>query len=290
MGDRVAAETSRTWLTHDRDAGRDTDEQSRLARLLNEIRDRVLAGAQVCPGQTVLDLGAGTGMLASEARKHATPDGMVIALDQSQPALTEISDERSPDRSRLHRIVGDAHKIPLACNTVDAVLTRSVLMYLDDLPAALREIVRVLRPGGWLSVFEPINSQRRHDANLVGMTVQELAVIEKLRMQSSTVAPAMMAFDESRLISAVTAAGLTVATLQTEWVTEQLVDHNAVDAYLHRRPHPGASTPMELLTANLGVAVASRYAAAWHYALEQATHRGGITFSTPVIYLVAALP
>lgn len=288
MSDRVDAAASKTWLTRDRDAGRDADERSKLTRLLEEIRYRVLAGAQLRPGQTVLDLGAGTGMLATEALRHVALDGTVIALDRSQPALAEIS-VGDHSGSRLYRVSGDAHQIPLACRTVDAVLTRSVLIYLDDLPAVLGEVARVLRPGGRLSVFEPINSRRRHDADLVGMTVQELAMIEALRLQSSAAAPAMMAFDENRLVSAVTAAGLTVETLQIELVTEQLGDHDAVDAYLCRPPHPGAPVPLELLTAGLGATVAARYVAAWHHALEQAAYRGGITFSTPVLYLTAVL-
>lgn len=289
MGDRVAADTSKTWLKRDRDAGRDADEQSRLARLLNEIRDRVLAGAQLLPGQSVLDLGAGTGLVASEALRHVAPDGMVIALDRSRLALAEINIEPHAG-SRLWCIGGDAHRIPLARRTVDAVLTRSVLIYLDDLSVALAEVARVLRPGGRLSVFEPINNQRRHDANLVGMTVQELTAIEELRARSSSAASAMMAFDENRLVSAITDAGLAVVTLQIELVTEQLGDHAAVDAYLHRPPHPGAPSPVELLTAGLGATVATRYVAAWHQALEQAAPAGGITFSTPVLYLAAVLP
>ncbi|HKX72608.1 MAG TPA: methyltransferase domain-containing protein [Candidatus Saccharimonadales bacterium] len=289
MSDRAPGDASRTWLKHGRDAGRGTDEQSKVVRLLSEIRDRVLAGAQLRPGQAVLDLGAGTGLLASEALRRVAPNGTVFALDQSQSALAEISVPPDSDPSRLRCIVGDAHRIQLASGTVDAVLTRSVLIYLDDLTAVLGEIARVLRPGGRLSVFEPINSRRRHDANLVGMTDEELAAIEALRAQSSMAVPAMMAFDENQLITAVNAAGLTVVARETESVTEQLADHGAVDAYLRRAPHPGAPSPVELLTAGLGVAVARRYVTAWHHALEQAAPRGGITFSTPVLYLTAVL-
>jgi SAM-dependent methyltransferase len=167
------------------------------------------------------------------------------------------------------------------------VLTRSVLIYLDDLPVVLGEIARVLRPGGRLSVFEPINGERRHDASLVGMADEELAAIQALRAQSSTAVPAMMAFDENKLVSAANAAGLTVVARETEVVTEQLGDHSAVDAYLHRPPHPGALPPVELVAAGFGTAVANRYVAAWHNALQQASPGTGITFSTPVVYLTA---
>lgn len=290
MSDPAPGDASRAWLKHGRDAGRGTDEQSKVNRLLSEIRDRVLAGAQLRPGQAVLDLGAGTGLLASEALRHVAPNGTVFALDQSQSALAEISVPPDSDPSRLRCIVGDAHRIQLASGTVDVVLTRSVLIYLDDLPAALAEVARVLRPGGRLSVFEPINSRRRHDANLVGITHQELAAIAALNAQSSTAVPAMMAFDENKLITALNAAGLAVATQETGSVTEQLADHDAVDAYLRRPPHPGAPSPVELLTAGLGAVVANRYVAAWHHALEEADPRVGITFSTPVLYLTAVLP
>jgi ubiquinone/menaquinone biosynthesis C-methylase UbiE len=287
MSDPAPGDASGTWLKHGRDAGRGADERSKVVRLLSEIRDRVLAGAQLRPGQAVLDLGAGTGLLASEALRLVAPNGTVFALDQSQSALAEISVPPDYDPSRLRCIVGDAHRIQLASGTVDAVLTRSVLIYLDDLSAALAEVARVLRPGGRLSVFEPINGGRRHDANLVGMTDDELVAIQALRAQASTVVPAMMAFDENKFITAANAAGLTVVARETEAVTEQLGDHSAVDAYLHRPPHPGAPTPVELLTRGLGEAVANRYAAAWHNALDQAAPGVGITFSTPVLYLTA---
>jgi arsenite methyltransferase len=286
MGDREAADMARAWPTCDHDAGRSADERARLGRQLSQIRDRVLAGATLCPGQDVLDLGAGTGLLASAALTEVAPDGRVIAVDRSRAALAEIS---VAGWSRLHRIVGDAHRIPLACCSVDAVLTRSVLIYVDDLVAALGEIARVLRPGGRLSVCEPINSRRRHNADLVGITAEQLAAIDVLRVRSSTAAPTM-AFDENRLTSAVIGAGLTMASLHVEQVTDRLGDHDTVDAYLHRRPHPGAPTPVELVTAKLGPVAAAGYAAAWHHALDEAAPRGGITFSTAVLYLTAVLP
>ena len=283
MVDQAGTDASQAWLTRDRDTGRDAAEQVRLDHLLAQIREKVLAGAHLRPGQHILDLGASTGLLTTTAAHHVTPGGSTTALDKSATALAAIP---APGAAVLYRVTGDAHHIPLADHTIDAVLTRSVLIYLQDLRLVLREIARVLRPGGRLSVFEPINHRRRHDANLNAMTAQELAAIDALRDRSSSVAPAMMAFTEGRLIAAATAAGMSVTTHHTETITDHLGSHDAVAAYLRRRPHPGAPTPIEQVSANLSPAVAARYRAAWHYALNDAADRG-ITFTTPTLYLTA---
>ena len=81
----------------------------------------------------------------------------MIALDISVDALEELrANTTAPNISYL---VGQAEVLPLRDASVDVVLTRSVLIYVDDKAEAAREFERVLRSGGRISLFEPINSR-----------------------------------------------------------------------------------------------------------------------------------
>jgi len=107
----------------------------------------------------VVDLGAGTGLLALEACRRVKRSGYVVAVDASADALSECKRQAEPAENvaPLGCLVGDALRIPLASQSVDVVMTRSVLIYLADKQAGVRELYRVLKPKGRASIFEPIN-------------------------------------------------------------------------------------------------------------------------------------
>ena len=137
-------------------AGCADEEVQRSLEGLASKRDRVLDGARIQPGDTVADVGAGTGLLALGAVERVGPDGDVLAVDLSVDALTELrSNTAAPNLSYL---LGTAEVLPLPDESVDAVLTRSVLIYVETKEEAAAEFHRVLRPGGRASLFEPINS------------------------------------------------------------------------------------------------------------------------------------
>jgi ubiquinone/menaquinone biosynthesis C-methylase UbiE len=107
------------------------------------------------PGQDVLEVGCGTGNLALlVAREH--PDVRVVGLDPDPKALALA--RRKADRRgaalRLDRGFGDA--LPYPDGSFDRVLSSLMLHHLDpaEKPAMLREIVRVLRPGGELHLLD----------------------------------------------------------------------------------------------------------------------------------------
>lgn len=152
------------WLTQGRQRGYDEKKVRQMNRYLQRLRDRVLKGARLRRGHRVLDVGAGTGLLALEARRRVGPDGLVVACDISTDALSVCGRPPEPDAARLFLSGGDAAALPFVDETFDAVLTRSVLIYLADKKLATAELYRVLRPGGRVSIFEPINDAWRVNA------------------------------------------------------------------------------------------------------------------------------
>jgi arsenite methyltransferase len=145
------------WLVRTRFEGWSDKEIADALEELGGWRDRVLDGAQISAAETVVDVGTGTGLLALGAVERVGPDGDVIALDVSVDALEELrANTTAPNISYL---VGRADVLPLPDGCVDAVVTRSVLIYVDDKAEAAREFYRVLRSRGRVSLFEPINSR-----------------------------------------------------------------------------------------------------------------------------------
>lgn len=147
------------WLLEKRFGG-DIEAAAEGMRMLHGVRDRVLDAAQIRKGDTLLDVGAGDGLIAFEALDRVGDSGHVIFSDISQPLLDHARTlaEEMGVAERCSFVNAPAHDLGVITDeSVDAVTTRSVLIYVKDKPAAFREFHRVLKPGGRLSVWEPIN-------------------------------------------------------------------------------------------------------------------------------------
>jgi ubiquinone/menaquinone biosynthesis C-methylase UbiE len=147
------------WLLHRRDG--DDDEQRRQAlSYLAPVRDRVLDNARVAPGDVLLDVGAGDGLIAFGAMGRVLPGGRVIFSDISED-LIDHARASSQDLGFVDHIsflACSAQDLAVEDASVDVVTTRSVLIYVMDKAKAFVEFARVLKPGGRLSIFEPINN------------------------------------------------------------------------------------------------------------------------------------
>lgn len=100
-------------------------------------------------GERVLDIGVGPGFLAAEMAAEVGASGLVCGIDPSDSMLAIArSRTREPGGAALDLQPGNANRLPFPDATFDAVVSTQVFEYVRDIPGALAEIHRVLRPGG----------------------------------------------------------------------------------------------------------------------------------------------
>jgi demethylmenaquinone methyltransferase/2-methoxy-6-polyprenyl-1,4-benzoquinol methylase len=106
------------------------------------------------PGQRILDVASGTGMVAF-ALAAKTPGCDVVGLDQSE-AMLGVARRRAPDRGRgrVSFMQGEAEHLPFPDNEFDALTFTYLLRYVDDPAATMRELARVVKPGGRIGMLE----------------------------------------------------------------------------------------------------------------------------------------
>lgn len=120
-------------------------------------RRQMLRRAGLRPGDRMLDVATGTGLLAREARRLQGDGGRVVGLDSSAGMLAQARRAGAADGF----VLGRAEALPFADASFDFVGIGHALRHVDDLGAAFAECRRVLRPGGRLLVLELARPRRR---------------------------------------------------------------------------------------------------------------------------------
>lgn len=108
----------------------------------------VVKAAEIRSGNRVLDVACGTGILAREALLSVGDSGYVAGLDAS-PGRLAVAESLAPS---IEWYLGAAESLPFENESFDAVVCQFGLMFFQDRPAALREMLRVLVPGGRIAV------------------------------------------------------------------------------------------------------------------------------------------
>lgn len=201
------------WLLERRHGG-DAERRRKQLEFLGKRRDIVLDRAEIRPGDTVLDVGCGDGLLGFGALDRVGPDGRVIFSDHSADLLArcrELAGELGAT-DRCEFVETALPGLPAVEDaSVDVAMTRSVLIYVDDKAGSFEALHRVLRPGGRLSIFEPINrfGASDHPNRLWGVdfTGLEPIVAKVKRAQEASRISAMLDFDERDLLTRAEAAG-----------------------------------------------------------------------------------
>ena len=263
------------WLRERRHGGDDARLREILDRL-GHVRDRVLDHAQIRAGDTVLDVGCGDGLIAFGALDRVGTRGRVVFSDISEELLDRCR-ERAGDDSRCEFVPASADNLPLGDESVDVVTTRSVLIYLRDKPRAIREFHRVLRAGGRISLFEPINSyaypqppERFAFWDVTG--VQELADRVKEYYRSAAADETLLDFDEHDLLRWAEETGFAEAHLEYHVDVEPPWPIEDWEAFLDSSGNPLAPTLREAVRAALEPEAADRFLT--HLRAEHAAGRG----------------
>jgi arsenite methyltransferase len=117
-----------------------------------EQRRATLEALALVPGERVLDIGSGPGLLAASMAEAVGPDGRVAGVDPSDSMRALASAREAP--APMEFVTGDAISLPFPDESFDAAVSTQVYEYVADMPGALREAYRVLRPGGRLLVLD----------------------------------------------------------------------------------------------------------------------------------------
>ncbi len=119
-------------------------------------REELRRSLRASAGESILDLGSGPGFLACELAEEVGGAGRIVAVDISSE-MNSIASKRIAAAGlgdRVEILEGDATALAFADATFDAAVSTQVIEYLAEPDAALRQLVRVLRPGGRLVIVD----------------------------------------------------------------------------------------------------------------------------------------
>jgi SAM-dependent methyltransferase len=149
--DALKSATRELW---DRHAKGWSDHSTQIREWLGEATQAMLAMAEVGTGSHVLDVAAGAGDQTLDIAQRVGPAGSVLATDLS-PAILEFAKERAQRNGyrNVDTMAADGEDLKLADCTFDAAVCRLGLMFFPNPAQGLREMYRVLRPGGRASTM-----------------------------------------------------------------------------------------------------------------------------------------
>jgi arsenite methyltransferase len=267
------------WLLQRRHGG-DPQQLKAVLENLAPMRDKVLRNAVLKENEVLLDVGCGDGLIAFGALdQHET---IKVIFSDISPDLLAQAQSLAQEMDLLERcqfLKASADDLSVLDNeSVDVVTTRSVLIYVTAKQAAFKEFHRVLRAGGRLSVFEPINrfgeaypSPEHFFLGYDVTPVKDLAlkVNQVYRRYQLPSDDPMLDFDEYDLIAFAEKAGFGEIHLELYVNIQPHAEKRDVDTILRTAPNPKLPTTEEAIREALTPAEAARLISYFRSIIEE---------------------
>jgi arsenite methyltransferase len=242
------------WLLKRRFGG-DRQCMQEVLDCLYPVRDKVLSHVQLGDGETLLDVGCGDGLIAFGALERF-PACRVIFSDISDDLLLHaraLAQEMNV-LERCQFVHASADDLSMCADgSIDAVTTRSVLIYVSAKQRAFDEFYRVLKANGVLSIFEPINrfAYPEPPQRFCGYDVTPVVeTASKLKAVYTSIQPPdadpMTDFDERDLLTCVEQAGFTRIGLELQIEIEP-PDKASWEAFIRTAGNPKVPTIEEAM-------------------------------------------
>jgi arsenite methyltransferase len=248
------------WLLRARH-GNDPAVAQTLRTQVERYADRVLDAAQLAPGMRLADIGSGDGLIAFRAIERIGPTLNAVLTDISAPMLQYARELAA--RLRVERqcsfLLCPADRLEgLEEACVDVVATRAVLAYVADKGAALREFCRVLKPGGRISIAEPVLQDEAFLASALRSAVDAQSqdrfqrLLHRLKAAQypdtweAMAGNPLVNFSERDLFEFVRRAGFLDIHLELHMDMGPSIVHSW-EAFLQASPHPWAAPTSAIL-------------------------------------------
>jgi ubiquinone/menaquinone biosynthesis C-methylase UbiE len=176
----------------------------------------LLRTADLQPGERVLDVACGTGLITLLAADQVGPTGSVTGIDVAPDMIDVAQGAAAPPGSKIDWQVSDAAHLRLPADSCDVVLCQMGLMFMEDRPAAVAEMRRVLAPGGRLVVNTPGRIQATFE-------LMEQAIVDHISPELGGFVRAVFSMHDPEAVATLLEdAGLTDVSSTTSNATLQL--------------------------------------------------------------------
>jgi len=266
--DGPASDEWSEWLLRRRH-GEDPAYARVVQKVVEGYADRVLDGAQLAPGMTLVDVGAGEGLIAMRAIDRVGPSLRVTVTDVSEAMLRyaqSIAIQRKVDAQCTFLHCSADQLGAIADSSVDVVATRAVLAYVTNKMAALAEFFRILKPGGRISIAEPVLQDEAFYARALRRRVEDqsqpvdrfLTLLHRWKSaqfpdtEEACARSPIANYSERDFLNWVRAAGFAQIHLQLHIdVTPSLI--TSWDVFLKTSPHPWAPSLQQIFDEKFSV-------------------------------------